>query len=211
MKNSCLILEERLLLKLVLFFGYKPTDHELENIEENDFETQQILADVASVHSKRYYFEILELVLGQVSTFKFYFTKKNHFVLTFNVIFCFQLRLSVLTNSKLAPQLRAIKRKFGLTLLKFEDATLDLKPFMRFHFFETSRYVIHTIAKHFRDELKWQSGKILGSVDFLGNPVGFVNDLSEGVSGLIYEGNVGALVQNITHGLSNSAAKVTGN
>ncbi|XP_065212498.1 intermembrane lipid transfer protein Vps13D isoform X2 [Planococcus citri] len=183
-KNSCLILEERLLLKLVLFFGYKPTDQELENIEENDFETQQILADVASVHSKRYYFEILELVLGQ-------------------------LRLSVLTNNKLAPQLRAIKRKFGLTLLKFEDATLDLKPFMRFHFFETSRYVIHTIAKHFRDELKWQSGKILGSVDFLGNPVGFVNDLSEGVSGLIYEGNVGALVQNITHGLSNSAAKVT--
>lgn len=51
----------------MLFFGYNPSDHEQENMEETDFETQQILADVASVHSKRYYFEILELFLGQVS------------------------------------------------------------------------------------------------------------------------------------------------
>lgn len=59
-------------------------------------------------------------------------------------------------------------------------------------------------------ELKWQAAKILGSVDFLGNPLGFVADVSEGVSGLIYEGNVGALLKNVTHGISNSAAKVTG-
>lgn len=108
------------------------------------------------------------------------------------------------------PQLRVIKKKLGLTLLKFEDATVDLKPFMRFHFFETSRYLIHTIAKHFRDEVKWQAAVILGSVDFLGNPLGFMNDVSEGMSGLIYEGNIRVLVQNVTHGLSNSAAKVTG-
>lgn len=66
-KNSCVILEERLLLKLVALAGYNNTsDQEQENVEETDFETQQILADVASVHAKRYYFEILELVLGQV-------------------------------------------------------------------------------------------------------------------------------------------------
>jgi vacuolar protein sorting-associated protein 13D len=47
-------------------------------------------------------------------------------------------------------------------------------------------------------------------VDFLGSPLGFVNDVTEGVSGLLFEGNVQALVQNVTHGLSNSAAKVTG-
>ena len=48
------------------------------------------------------------------------------------------------------------------------------------------------------------------STDFLGNPLGFVNDVTEGVSGLITEGNVSALVQNVTYGLSNSAVKVTG-
>lgn len=58
--------------------------------------------------------------------------------------------------------------------------------------------------------MKWQAAKILGSVDFLGNPLGFVADVSEGVSGLLLEGNVAALLQNVTHGISNSAAKVTG-
>ena len=58
-------------------------------------------------------------------------------------------------------------------------------------------------------ELKWQAAVILGSVDFLGNPLGFVNDVSEGVSSFILEGNVKTLVKNVTHGLSNSAAKVT--
>lgn len=55
----------------------------------------------------------------------------------------------------------------------------------------------------------WQAGIILGSIDFLGNPLGFVNDVTEGFSGLINEGNVGALVKNVAHGISNSAAKVT--
>lgn len=59
--------------------------------------------------------------------------------------------------------------------------------------------------------MKWQAGIILGSVDFLGNPLGFVNDVSEGFSGLIYEGNLAALVRNVAHGLSNSTAKFTGN
>lgn len=58
--------------------------------------------------------------------------------------------------------------------------------------------------------MKWQAAIILGSVDFLGNPLGFVQDVSDGVSGLIYEGNVGALVKNVAHGISNSAAKVSG-
>jgi hypothetical protein len=66
------------------------------------------------------------------------------------------------------------------------------------------------IPRFILQELKWQAASILGSVDFLGSPLGFVNDVTEGVSGLLFEGNVQALVQNVTHGLSNSAAKVTG-
>lgn len=36
-----------------------------------------------------------------------------------------------------------------------------------------------------------------------------MNDVSEGFSGLIHEGSVEALVKNVTHGIFNSAAKVT--
>lgn len=50
---------------------------------------------------------------------------------------------------------------------------------------------------------------ILGSVDFLGNPLGFMSDVSKGISGFVYEGSVEALVKNVTHGIFNSAAKVS--
>lgn len=57
-------------------------------------------------------------------------------------------------------------------------------------------------------ELISQAAQILGSVDFLGNPMGLLNDVSEGVSELIKYGNVGGLIRSVTHGVSNSAAKV---
>ena len=49
-----------------------------------------------------------------------------------------------------------------------------------------------------------------GSTDFLGNPIGFIHDITEGVSGLVSDGNVGGLLKNVAHGAANSAAKVTG-
>ena len=52
--------------------------------------------------------------------------------------------------------------------------------------------------------------KILGSTDFLGNPFGLLADMSEGLSELVHEGNVGGLVSSWTHGMANSTAKVTG-
>lgn len=57
-------------------------------------------------------------------------------------------------------------------------------------------------------ELLSQAARILSSVDFLGNPMGLLNDVSEGVTGLIKYGNVGGLIRNVAHGVSNSAAKV---
>lgn len=128
-----------------------------------------------------------------------------------NDVKLFQVRLSFVTSTKLPPQLYALKRrKLGLTLIRFEDAAVELKPFIKRHPFETAQFLINSIVKHFKEELKWQAAFILGSVDFLGNPVGFVNDVTEGFSGLLFEGNVAALVKNVAHGFSNSAAKVTG-
>jgi vacuolar protein sorting-associated protein 13D len=56
----------------------------------------------------------------------------------------------------------------------------------------------------------FQAVLILGSTDFLGNPLGFLNDVSEGFSGLVSEGNLGGLFKNVTHGAANSTAKMTG-
>ncbi|RZF46007.1 hypothetical protein LSTR_LSTR006773 [Laodelphax striatellus] len=181
-KNLSLSIEERLALKLFDFAGYGGEEGN-EDVNENEFETQRILAEATSINNKRYYFRCLKLILTQI-------------------------RLSVMTSSKLGDRLLSIKRKLGFTLIKFEDAAVELEPYVKLHFFETAQFIVNSILKHYKNVLKWQAAKILGSVDFLGNPLGFINDFSEGMSGLIFEGSVGALVKNVTHGLSNSAAKV---
>lgn len=62
-----------------------------------------------------------------------------------------QVKLSVVTSSKLPAQLQSIKRKLGLTLIKFEDASVDLKPFVKNHSFESSKFFLHSILKHYKD------------------------------------------------------------
>ncbi|XP_032690797.1 vacuolar protein sorting-associated protein 13D isoform X2 [Odontomachus brunneus] len=182
-KPLCVHLEEKFILKLAAFLGIGKSELEVP-VDENDFKAQRFISEVSAAHAKRYYFGALKLVPNQV-------------------------KLSVLTTTKLPQHLQAVKRKLGLTLINFENATIELQPFTKKHPFESSQFLVHSIVKHYKDELKWQAAIILGSVDFLGNPFGFVNDVTEGVSGLIYEGSVKTLVKNVTHGISNSAAKVT--
>ncbi|KAK6626649.1 hypothetical protein RUM44_009125 [Polyplax serrata] len=182
-KNLSLRIEERLMLKLYAMFG-NHSSVETEDVEESDFETQRMVMEATSVHATRYYFGILKFEPSTV-------------------------RLSVVTSAKLPPPLQALKRKLHLTLIKFEDATVELEPFIKKHPFETAQFLINSVLKHFKQELKWQAAIILGSVDFLGSPLGLMNDVTEGFSGLLNEGNVGALFKNVAHGLSNSTAKVT--
>jgi len=56
-----------------------------------------------------------------------------------------------MTSSKLPAQLQSIKRQLGLTLIKFEDASVDLKPFVKNHAFESSKFFLHSILKHYKD------------------------------------------------------------
>lgn len=102
-----------------------------------------------------------------------------------------------------------MKKSLGLTLIKFEDAIIEFDKFSARHQFETYDVYMKTLKSHYVKQLRRHAGSILGTVDFLGNPLGFAYDLSEGVSGLIFEGSVKSLVKNVTHGISNSTAKLT--
>lgn len=55
--------------------------------------------------------------------------------------------------------------------------------------------------------LERQAVKILGSIDFLGNPVGLLSDVASGVQGMIALDVVG-LVRDVTHGMSDTTSKV---
>ncbi|XP_025027200.1 vacuolar protein sorting-associated protein 13D isoform X1 [Python bivittatus] len=174
-------IEEKLLLKLLSFFGYNQSESEVENYDENLHE-KPVSQDVAR---RRYYFENLKISVPQI-------------------------KLSVFTSSKLPLDLKALKSTLGFPLVRFEDAVINLDPYTRVHPYETKDFIINDVLKHFQEELVGQAARILSSVDFLGNPMGLLTDVSEGVTGLIKYGNVGGLIRNVAHGVSNSAAKVTG-
>ncbi|GAB6019931.1 hypothetical protein CHUAL_001462 [Chamberlinius hualienensis] len=180
-KNLNLTIEELLLCKLLQFVNYSAG---FDSSSEDNFVEDGFKAASVAL-AKRYYFGNLKLVLEQV-------------------------KLSVLTSPKLPVDLKSIKAATGLTLIRFEDALVELDPFVRSHSCETATFLLDSIWQHYKEELKNQAVKIFGSFDFLGNPIGLVNDVSEGLSELIKEGNVGGLLKNVTHGISNSAAKMTG-
>ncbi|CAH0718677.1 unnamed protein product, partial [Brenthis ino] len=177
-------LDERLILLVWSWVESGAGDEEAEEADEAEYETRRVLHELTALHATRYYFALIKIIPSQI-------------------------RLSMFTASKLEGELAALKRRLGLTFIRFEDAAVELEPFERAHAFDTAASLARHLLQHFKDELKWQAAKILGSVDFLGNPLGFVADVSEGVSGLLLEGNVAALLKNVTHGISNSAAKVS--
>ncbi|XP_017089564.2 intermembrane lipid transfer protein Vps13D [Drosophila bipectinata] len=180
-KPSTANLDEKLILKLASFLGYGKINPQNLSVqyEFENHEERSILQDM-----KRYYFEYLNIGATQV-------------------------RLSAITSSKLPVELHETKKALGLTLIKFEDAMIELDRYSDKSHFETLDVYLKGIKTHYIQQIKWHAAYILGSVDFLGNPLGFANDLSEGVSGLIFEGSVKSLVKNVTHGISNSTAKLT--
>ncbi|XP_023192292.1 vacuolar protein sorting-associated protein 13D isoform X1 [Xiphophorus maculatus] len=180
-RRFTVIIDEMLLLKLLSFFGYGKAEAGLENLDENLHERPS----EDSGPRKRYYFENLKISLPQI-------------------------KLSVLPSHKLPPDLKALKGTLGFPLIRFEDAVINMYPFTRVHPYETQEIIIDDVLKHFREELMSQAAQILGSVDFLGNPMGLLNDVSEGMTKLIKHGNVHGMLLNVTHGVSNSAAKFAG-
>ncbi|XP_053697242.1 intermembrane lipid transfer protein Vps13D [Sabethes cyaneus] len=178
-------LEERLILRLVKFTGLAKSPIDPTALpDESDYEAQKIVYKVLDANVKRYYFGDLQIVPSQI-------------------------RLSFITASKLTPEFAEVKRNLGFTFIKFEDAIINFDKFTHKCHFETMDAYLNAIKAHYKQELKWQAASILGSVDFLGNPLGFANDLTEGVSGLLLEGSISSLVKNVTHGISNSTAKLT--
>ncbi|KAM8708787.1 hypothetical protein ACLKA7_015713 [Drosophila subpalustris] len=180
-KPCIMYLEEKLILKIAAFLGYgrESKQDSFLPYDYEDFVKKSLENDM-----KRYYFEYFRIEPTQV-------------------------RLSAFTSSKLPEELQNTKKALGLTLIKFEDALIELDYFSDKYHFETIDIYLRAIKKHYINQIKWHAASILGSVDFLGNPLGFANDLSEGVSGLIFEGSVKSLVKNVTHGISNSTAKLT--
>ncbi|KAF6021743.1 hypothetical protein EB796_019947 [Bugula neritina] len=136
-------------------------------------------------------------------------TVRKYYFALLSVV-CGQMTLSVHT-AKLPQHLKDVKKAMAMSsMITFENAVIDFEPFLQLHPFESLNFMLTAIGTHFKQELQGQAAKIFGAVDVLGNPLGLVNDVTTGISGLVTDGNVGMLLKNVTHGASNSLAKVAG-
>ncbi|KPM09106.1 DUF1162 domain containing protein [Sarcoptes scabiei] len=187
-------IEELLLLKLLDFISYEPVDLEIDAISSNSsssnaqtllYHTSGNSVTSSLARSMQYFFAYLFIQLKQV-------------------------KLSVFTSSSiLGKYLIELKKKSGIKLIRFEEALIQLKPFHKVYSLMTRQFLRDSIHEHYRSELRSQAAKILGTVDFLGNPVGFINNVIEGFNEFYYEHSLRGLIMNVTHGISDSTAKVT--
>ncbi|CAF0969742.1 unnamed protein product [Didymodactylos carnosus] len=189
-------IDEILLWKMFEFFGMdfsgssnngpKSNDQTI-NMDDGDYDTQRLLSLLTSTQATRIYFN--ELMLSSIN-----------------------LDLSVYCGASrsLPANLLSIKRHASFPLVKFENAQIHLKSYEQVHIFNTYDFFILSLTNHYIDELKRQAFKILGSVDFLGNPLGLFNDVTDGFASLVDHGSVTGLVKNVAHGVADSTSKFTG-
>ncbi|KAI6653552.1 vacuolar protein sorting-associated protein 13D [Oopsacas minuta] len=182
LKNYVLTIDERILFKLLLLFG-------LGQMSSSD---QQPSSDL-----------IRTFPIENPSDTKYFYFRDIFIDST-------KLNTSVITVSNLSPQLQAIKSQLGIKMVKFQ-ATISLTDYQRKHNFDRLQEHIASICYHYKTCLTGQALKVLGSVDFLGNPVGLFNDLTKGITGLImFRHGFSGLLRDVTHGLSDSTSKLTG-
>lgn len=87
------------------------------------------------------------------------------------------------------------------------DPSLTTGDFERRHCLELGRFLADQLSLHFAGQLRAQALRIFGSVDFLGNPLGLMSDLSSGMSDLA-DMDISGMVRNVAHGVGDSTAKV---
>jgi vacuolar protein sorting-associated protein 13A/C len=109
------------------------------------------------------------------------------------------------------------------------DAPVRMNALMLENARVSAAVLVQNISNHYSQEALYQVHKILGSADFLGNPVGLFNNLSSGVADIFYEPYQGfimsdrpeqlgigiakgatSFVKKSVFGVSDSVSKVTG-
>lgn len=198
-------LDELLLWKLVEFFDIKisslfallfqTTDMASNcgrspkfDLNINEYETQRLLTLITSTNAPQIYFN--KLYLSSID-----------------------LNLSVkCTQDKrsLTPNILSIKRRAPFPLVPFESAEIRLKAYEQANIRNSVDFFLLSIMTHYVKLCSRQIFKIVGSIDFLGNPLGLIHDVTDGLTCLVDQGSVKGLVKNVTHGFANSTSKVAG-
>ncbi|CAK86161.1 unnamed protein product (macronuclear) [Paramecium tetraurelia] len=142
--------------------------------------------------------------------------------LNFNLTFYSSAKTNLHYN-----MLMQIFKTIGIVIGNIDDAPLILGGIFLENSFDTSNAILNKLTTHYKDMLFNLILKLIGSIEFFGNPVGLVKHLAKGVYDLFdkplegfikgpVEGSIGivrgagSLVQNTVSGVSNSTSKIAG-
>ena len=158
------------------------------NLNVHDYEPERLLSLLTSTQATRIYFHKLSLSAIDLN-----------------------LSISCIPSKRcLSPHLLAIRHRASLPLVPFENAQLHLKSYEQTHVSNTYDSFLHSILKHYINVGKRQAFKIVGSANYLGNPLGLIHDVTDGLTCLADDRGVSGLVKNVAHGVADSTSKVTG-
>ena len=207
-------IEEKLLWKFIQFLdvsNYIQSTSELSQIEEK-FKNQNAEDSENKKFDKRcsesdsiakfYYKSQINSLIETTQTKKYSFNKFQ--INNLNML------LSVYKASKLSNDLQKIKTSLGIPLIQFENARIECKPYILMNEYDSASSISNLIKKHYTQELRSHAIGILGSVDFLGNPLGLMVDFKESFTNVLSNGQVTDFVFSITHGVANSVSKFSG-
>jgi vacuolar protein sorting-associated protein 13D len=211
-------IEERLLWKLIQFIGgierfKNKNDLYLDSLIQNDSDDQlndnfnrastiEQINNLRNSISNNYYKKQVNSHIASSQAAKFSFNK-----LKINTI---KMILSVYKTSKLSSDLLKVKGALNIPLIQFENARIECKPFILMNEHDAAYCILMLIKKHYEQELRSNAIRILGSVDFLGNPLGLVVDVKESINNILLDGQLSNFVFSITHGVANSVSKLSG-
>ena len=122
------------------------------------------------------------------------------------------------SSMRLSADLETLKRELGIGLYpQFEGAVIELETFALDRPFADLGTIVDLIIEHHKQEILRQAYMVLGSVDFLGNPIGVLNHVGLGITEFVSEvgdghlaGGVASLAQHVAFGLADGASKITG-
>ncbi len=205
--------EEKLLWKIIQMLGFDKIDHSTfdPNISTNKNMSKTSSSSLSFKPNKS--FSENDLIDSDPISLNYYKSRINSLIATSKAMkFSFNklqidrigMTLSVYKTAKLSPELLKIKSSLGINLIQFENARIDLKAFILMNEHDTASCMLNLIKKHYAQALRENAIRILGSVDFLGNPLGFVVDFKENLSNVLSNGQVTDFVFSVTNSVANS-------
>jgi len=205
--------EEKLLWKIIQMLGFDKIDHSTfdPNISTNKNMSKTSSSSLSFKPNKS--FSENDLIDSDPISLNYYKSRINSLIATSKAMkFSFNklqidrigMTLSVYKTAKLSPELLKIKSSLGINLIQFENARIDLKAFILMNEHDTASCMLNLIKKHYAQALRENAIRILGSVDFLGNPLGFVVDFKESLSNVLSNGQVTDFVFSVTNSVANS-------